>query len=252
MKTKNKSSRYPFIDLEEAISIVVNARKFGKAVTDAQLAGNQSIKSGSFIRKKASLGYYGLIEGNKENMTISNLAEKIISPLGEEEKKISIRDAFLKPQLFRSIYDTVQSELPIELDYLGNMSTRTWGVQPKAKNHFLRVFTKSGLYAGIIEYISGDESRIKFIKNHTEENNGIQGKIGNNLITETKKSQEIRELFDEKDDVQTVTLSLSGGMGNITVPSSGLDQADIKKLIAQIYVFENVSNEEESPSGNGT
>jgi len=234
LSQKNKSSKYPFIVLEDAISMVQQARAYGKSVTDAQLSGKQSSLSGSFIRKKASLGYYGLIEGKKNSMEISSLAEKIISPLGVEEKKEAIKEAFLKPNLFKQIFEKVEPGTPLDLEILGNLIVRTYGIQLSAKKHFLDVFIKSGIFAGLMEY-ADNNSKVKFIKDNHDE-----PVSQDNSLMKTKDTSilepEIEDVFIEKEELQTVSLTLSSGTAKIVVPKQ-LSEIDVKKLIAQINIL---------------
>jgi len=161
-KPANISTHYPAISLDYAIKVVEKARVLGKSISDTTIAGGGSTKSGAFTRKRAALGYFGLISGRGENLQITELAEKIISPLNENEKTSAIKESFLKPALYRKLYDTVEKEVSIEVSMLGNLVVREFGIQPSGKDDFMNTFISSGQFAQLINYIDGSKDRVEF------------------------------------------------------------------------------------------
>ncbi|MEK7450560.1 MAG: hypothetical protein AAB662_01310 [Patescibacteria group bacterium] len=157
LRKRNRSSRYPSLSLEYAVKVIEEARKFGKNVTSANLGGTGA-KSGAYIRKKASLGYYGLLSGTGDNLQITDLADKIVYAKSEEEKANSLRQAFLSPDLFSTICQKIEKNTPINLEVLGNVFIRDYGIQPSAKKALLQNFVSSGIFANVIKY-SGENKR---------------------------------------------------------------------------------------------
>lgn len=238
-KKIQKSPRFPSIDLDFAIEVVREARKFGKRTTDAYLAGKGKPSGGGFSRKKASLGYYGLISGRTPNLEITDLSDSIIYALNEKERAEAIKKAFLSYETFKKIYDTWEKNTPYEVQTLSNFAVRNFGVQESAKNEFINTFIKSGLYAGIIKYNGDDKSQIILIDDtqsatsYNEEAAEPQSPTSSVSTTEELASESIQM------ELQVVELSLENGKAKIIVPKV-LTDLDAKKLKAQINILANI------------
>lgn len=227
-----KSSRFPSITLDYAVKVVEEARKFGKDVTDTYIAGGKSVKSGAFIRKKASLGYYGLISGRGEKLQVTELAEKIVYPSNDSEKIESLKRAFLSPPLFNRLFSTMEKGVPIKLDILGNVVVREYGIQPAAREEFLSTFVKSGIYAQVLRY--SNDSKDEIIVSAVEEPSN-----------KTQSSQEKTENpVGDENELQSAEIFLSEGKARIFVPKK-LSQDDAKKLKIQINTFANIFDDKD-------
>lgn len=233
LEKTSRSARFPSVTLDYAVKVISEARKFGKILTDAHIAGEDSAKSGAFLRKKASLGYYGLISGRGNDLTVTELAEKIIYPKTEQEKQDSLKKAFTNPELFKRLFDSIEKETPISVDRLGSIVIREHGVLPSAKERFIVTFIKSGNYAGLIEYNDKSKGEI------------ILKKLDQPQPTPTTPKPFPFSTFLEEDDAvkeesssQSVEISLSKGTGKIVVPAKFSGQ-DAEKLKRQIDVFVN-------------
>jgi len=230
VKKVDRSSRYPSIGLASAIKFIQEARTFGRKTSDVHIAGKGSPKGGAYIRKRAALGYYGLLEGRGQNLYISDLAESILFPQSEEERLSSVRNAFLTPDLFNHLYQETEKNVAIDLDVLGNIVVRQYGITPAAKEEFITVFIKSGIYAEVVAYSDETKSSIILIDNHsTEEIKEKEGYKG--AVKIDKKKEEFGS-----SELQTVELSLTQGQAKIIVPAK-ITALDVKKLKAQIDVL---------------
>lgn len=232
--SSGRSARFPAYTLATAIETVRGARKFGKTVTDAQLAGDGSVRSGAFIRKKASLGYYGLIAGRSADVHFTDLAEAIIYPKSGEEQN-AIREAFLTPEIFKKLYATTTKNIPVALSAFGNILIRDYGIQPAVKNTFLSIFIKSGEFAGLIKYSDDTKSDIIFLDDSEDSEKENDESTGN--------PKELTPFFSYEQitspELQTVELILTNGKAKIIVPKE-LTSVDAKKLKAQIDILANI------------
>lgn len=228
----SKSTRSPSIDLSYAIKVVEEARKFGRKIANAHIAGDSSTVSGAFKQKKASLGYYGLISGRGDEYEVTDLAEAIINPMSDEERLGAIKRAFLSPEIFNSIYSSLEKGKPIRLDILGNLVVREYGIQPTAKNDFLNTFVKAGKYAQLIEF-GGDKSEIVALPIENPESESVADNIQNTSILSPQAAEIISE------DTQAVELILSTGKARIIVPKN-LSENDAKKLKKQIDILADI------------
>lgn len=237
--SSGRSARFPAYTLDTAIETVREARKFGKTVTDAQLAGNGSVKSGAFIRKKAALGYYGLIAGRSADVHLTDLAEAILYPKQGEEQK-AIREAFLAPEIFKKLYSTATKNIPIALSAFGNILIRDYNIQPSVKNSFLSIFIKSGALAGLIKYSDDTKSDIIFL----DENENKEIDKDDELSDSSKELTPVYA-YDQitSPELQTVELILTNGKAKIVVPKD-LTLVDVKRLKMQISLLANIIEDE--------
>ena len=221
----NKNPRFPGINLDYAIKVINEARKFGRNVSSSHIAGKLSPKSGAFLRKKASLGYFGLITGRGDNLTITDLAEKIIYPKNEIEKATSIKEAFLMPEIFSNLYKTLEKNNVISLQTLGNVVLRQYKMTENGKNQFLSIFVNSGIFSGLIQYSDKANNEIILIPDSPKEDMQVE------FVPETNN-----RLLE---NLQSTELNLSKGKAIITVPAE-LSVEDVKKLKLQIDIFASI------------
>ena len=232
-----RSSRFPSITLDYAVRVIGEASKFGRHITNSHIAGEGATKGGAFARKKASLGYYGLISGKGDKFEITPLAGKIVNPLNDEEKMGAIQEAFLSPELFNKLYALTQKGKPINLSFLGNLLVREYSIQPSAKNEFLLTFIKAGIFANLIKYNGDSKSEIIFLEGKDKEKVEEKPVIHDPFAIFGNTQQRAPE-------IQTVELILTNGTGKIIVPRE-LTKEDARKLRAQINLLANIFSEED-------
>lgn len=233
-----RSSRFPSITLGYAVRVIEEASKFGKYITNSHIAGEGATKGGGFARKKASLGYYGLISGKGDKFEITSLADKIVNPLNDEEKTSAIQEAFLSPELFKKLYISTQKGKPINLSFLGNLLVREYSIQPSAKNEFLLTFIKAGIFANLARY--HDDSKSEIIL--------LDSKDNKKEVEEKSENLDPFAIFGNPQpkapEIQMVELILTNGSGKIIVPRE-LTKEDAKKLRVQINLLANIFSEED-------
>lgn len=239
-QTENKnlrSSRSPSVSLEYCLKIIQDARKFGKHISSTNIAGpGGSPKSGAFLRKKASLGYFGLISGSANDLQITDLSEKILFSVSEDEKSNALRESFLSPDLFKNIYDKLEKNTFIDLDLFGNVLIRDYGIQPSAKHRLITTFLSSGIFAGVVK-ISEDKKEFSLLSKNENQKPIV---VGPEALTDIKSNMELKAEAPNT-SYQAVDIDLSnGGKARIIVPKSkDLTKEDVKKLKVQIDVLSN-------------
>ena len=163
-----KLRRYPGLTLESAIKIVEEARSGGKSISKGSLAtigrsdAKGSTMSGAFRTKIAALSHFGLIEVEGPNIKFTQVADNIVYPVNEQEKKAALCKSFLSPQVFKELYEKLEHNVSIPNDLIGNLAVRDLGVSPSGKDTFLKNFVRSGKYVGLLEYDEGSQ-KVKII-----------------------------------------------------------------------------------------
>lgn len=104
---KTRSPNYPACSLDDAVVMVKGfwtkeQRTSVPAEVAAKAIGYKSL-SGPARTALASLKKYGLLTDEKQGMKVSQLALRILNPANEPEKLGALRDAALKPELFREL-----------------------------------------------------------------------------------------------------------------------------------------------------
>lgn len=70
---------------------------------------HKSEKSGTFLLKLGDLRRYKIIEGRGAQLSASNLAKTIATPINEEERKKATREMIFNIAIFKQLYDVLKS-----------------------------------------------------------------------------------------------------------------------------------------------
>lgn len=105
-----RSPNYPSCGLDGAVSM---ARKIWDKDKRTTLSMEQAAHdvgysglSGPARTSIAALRKYGLLEDAKDGMRLSDLALRILHPANDDERLEALREAALKPELFRQVYES--------------------------------------------------------------------------------------------------------------------------------------------------
>lgn len=191
-KGGKRGSGFPKLLLSSAVSIIENVSKFGRQWTRQTFAnygtrkGKGSVKSGAFTIRLASLKDYGLIEITDELISRTKLADKIVNPISEKEKKEAIKEAFLNANLFKQLMDTITEGEELSKEEIAAFAVNQMGVSRSSKDKFISSFIQSGKYAGKV--IETEDGNIKLVYSSNKPHNTIQsqGNIDEPLATSPK------------------------------------------------------------------
>jgi hypothetical protein len=105
-----RSPNYPACSLDDAVTMLQNFwRKEQRTAVPADVAakaiGYKSL-SGPARTKLAALKKYGLLLDEKQGMKVSPLALRILNPPDDYDKMLALREAALKPELFKELSQT--------------------------------------------------------------------------------------------------------------------------------------------------
>lgn len=153
--------------LDRAVEVIKEASKLGKSFQRETFASfglrrdaKGSSKSGAFIRRIAALKYFGLIEEKGNQIEFTKLTDQILYPKDDQERMGAIVEGFLKPVLFKKLYDTIEKGVSIKKERLANMSVREYGITPNAMEDFISSFISSAKFAGLLEIDPKDKNSI--------------------------------------------------------------------------------------------
>ncbi|RYG85520.1 MAG: hypothetical protein EON58_22900, partial [Alphaproteobacteria bacterium] len=112
-----RSPRYPRVNLTKAIDLIERLYKGAHQSrvdvdTAARVIGYSNSSSGAAAGSIGALRQFGLVDGLRGDLQVSDLAMRIIQPMNEQERLEAMREAAGRPEIFGSILGQFNGELP--------------------------------------------------------------------------------------------------------------------------------------------
>ncbi len=112
-----RSPRYPRINLIKAVDLVERLYKGAHQSridvdTAARVIGYSNSSSGAAAGAIGALRQFGLVDGLRGDLQVSDLAMRIIQPMDEGERSEALREAAARPDIFALILGQFIGELP--------------------------------------------------------------------------------------------------------------------------------------------
>lgn len=149
-----RSRAYPALTLKEAIEVlgrIVRALGWVASSRDtiAQALGYANGSTGLAGRTVAALGHYGLLDRKGHIYQPSLLAERVLRSDEWTIRRQALREAFLKPTLFKEIVDSYEAHqrVPEGLAH----ALPDFGITDSAKQDVAAIFLESAQYAGVLD-----------------------------------------------------------------------------------------------------
>lgn len=148
-----RSSAYPYLSIEQAIEKTEELRKnLGIGPYSRESAskaiGHEKI-TGSSASKIAALVHFGLLSRGGNTYSQTELANRILYHVSEEDRELAIKEAVKTPKLYLSLIDRYTgSSLPVMLN---NILVREYGINENVANDVAENFKLSLEYAKLLE-----------------------------------------------------------------------------------------------------
>lgn len=154
-RTRQRSAvKFTYADLDEAVRIANpiydRLGRAGRADLGqvAECTGGLRVDSGAFRSLLANARAYGLIETQRERVTLTDLGARVFDT---NQARLARANAFLHVELFRRIYERYKDgSLPV--DAALHREIEELGVTPKQVERARRMFQKSALQSGFSEH----------------------------------------------------------------------------------------------------
>lgn len=152
---------YPFHSLEEAllISQAIQDRNNGQPFKRILLAKaiNKSPSGTDFRDLLSSSFKYGLTLGTEkaDNISLTEVGRSIVKPRDPAEKSKGLRGAALKSDLFGKVYERYNNGKLPQGQFFKNVLEVDFHVAPENCGEVARLVTENGVFAGIIQDVSG-------------------------------------------------------------------------------------------------
>jgi hypothetical protein len=151
-KRRERSTPYPFLTIEAALSLLGRLRGAGgkgpySREFMAQCLEHKSL-NGTAVRKIASLTHYGLLDRIGNAYTLCSNVEDFLNPVSEEQKRVAVIAAIGRPVLFAKLLEDFTGQtLPTKLDAI----LIRQGVSPTVAPDVATIFKANLEFAGMIQ-----------------------------------------------------------------------------------------------------
>lgn len=152
-KIHQRSSPYPSISLEEAIECIKSVRKNLGTGLYSRVAIVQALDykglSGVAVRKVAALVQFSLLERTGNTYKTSTLADRILFPINESDKKNAIKEAAINPKLYKGLFDRFSGgAIPSMLE---NILIQQYSISQSVAKSASRDFVLTIEFAGLLK-----------------------------------------------------------------------------------------------------
>jgi hypothetical protein len=252
-----KLNVFPRLSLKKAIQVMRDAMDSGQNWSKEEFTtfGTRnntkgSANSGAFLTRIIALRNYGLITVGKDTISATDLANRIINPIDDNEHEEAIREAFLSPASFNEIVETVGRESDFLKTAITKIAVNKLGIPRKHMEKFARNFLESGKHAGVIVEPEVDHFQIQPIasQSYTEQADSVTLEQDNDSSTvqEITVETDIQEEFKEQLTLHATDASVYGAQHkgqnwqlnlqvliNLRVPADL--RKNIRDLVANAY-----------------
>ena len=160
-KRTRKVRSYPVHPLRDALAVAqaIQEANSGLPFDRIVLAGelNTTPSSSSFTMRLNSSVRYGLTLGgyNDARITLTEGGRAIVAPKSEEERRLSLVECALRPQVFRDFYESLEGRRLPEQAYAKNILERDHNIDPDLVEECLDVIVENGKYVGLLREVGG-------------------------------------------------------------------------------------------------
>jgi len=179
---KERSRAYPVMPLAEALvriaSINENLGIKGQYNRETIATGmGYNGLNGASARSVAALTHYGFLDRDKDLYSLSNLAQKYLMPIEDDDSASAKRSAALAPALFSEIYEAFKGQV-IPKQFV-NRLVQEFGIQQKAAPEVERIFKETMKTAGILQdnniLSTGTNVALQSVKQETQDEPTLTG-----------------------------------------------------------------------------
>ena len=111
--------------------------------TAAKVIGYASSGSGAASSALGALRQFGLVDGLRGDMAVSDLAMRIIQPMSEDERIIATREAATKPEIFSRLIDQFGRRLPAADEPIRAYLIRQEGFSTAGANELIKTLRET-------------------------------------------------------------------------------------------------------------
>lgn len=160
-KRTRKVRSYPVHPLRDALSVAqtIQEANSGMPFDRLALAGKLSTtpSSSGFTMRLNSSSRYGLTRGGYRDALISltEIGRAVVTPVSEEERRATLVECVLRPQVFRDFYESLEGRKLPERAFAKNILERDHHIDADLSEECLDVILDNGQFVGLLREVSG-------------------------------------------------------------------------------------------------
>ena len=234
-RSRVRSPNYPGISLEEAIlftrRIYLSAHqtRMDKETLFGLLGyGGESGRSLSVL---SALRKFGLIIGDSNGLQVSDFALQILEPTNSIEEKNAIREAALKPEIFRDIFEFCGSSIPPNDEPIRAYLIRQRGFGQKGVGRFLKSFRSTIEFAELDNAKTEKSAEEINVELDSPEEVGVSASMPHQTSVGTSPIHSIFATPDRDPNCERLSVRISPTATAEIIISGEITQPGIRKLI---------------------
>ena len=160
-KRTRKVRSYPVHPLREALSVAQaiqdanSGLPFDRIVLAGELRTTPS-SSGFTMRLNSSKGYGLTIGGyNHTKISLTESGRAVVAPKSEEERRQALVECALRPDVFRSFYESLEGRRMPQSNFAKNILERDHSIDPDLADECLNILIENGRYVGVLREVGG-------------------------------------------------------------------------------------------------
>lgn len=151
-KVRRRSREHPKISAETCVELAKEVKQYGGVMRVEDFAGAigySSHTTGAVVAKIASPQYFGLLTRERGELKSTELLDRLLTPIGDQEQMEARRDAVRHPAIYRELLDAIGRSGPKRPDVVKAIAQRRLGIEPGAVDVFLETFVSSMEWASL-------------------------------------------------------------------------------------------------------
>jgi len=155
-RTRQRSREHPKIPVPQCLDYAKVVREYGGLMSVADYAtalGYKSYTTGAVIPKISNPPYYGLLSREGDTLRTTDLLDRLVTPVTEEEEQSAKLEAFRHVAIYAELIELIGKSGTKQDRVVENMAQRRLGIQPGAAKEFVDVFVQSAEWAGLAQRI---------------------------------------------------------------------------------------------------
>jgi hypothetical protein len=157
-KARRRSREHPKIAAGQCVELAGLVRQYGGAMGVEEYAkalGYSSHTTGGVIAKISSPQYFGLFTRDKNQLTATDLLERILVPLEGELEQAKV-EAIHNVRIYEELLAAIGPTGVKKYDVVKNIAQRRLGIEEGAADVFVRAFVESMQWAGLGRALDDD------------------------------------------------------------------------------------------------
>ncbi len=156
-----KVRSYPVHPLRDALAVAqaIQEANSGLPFDRIALAGElrTTPSSSGFTMRLNSSSRYGLTHGgyNHARISLTDSGRAVVAPKSEEERRLALVECALRPDVFRTFYESLEGRKLPQPSFARNILERDHNMDPDLTSECLEIILDNGRFVGLLREVGG-------------------------------------------------------------------------------------------------